>query len=449
MSNTKSDDNKKASFLNLGLEKTKSELINELLIPILLFSTFGAFYWAIRGSSGYGGSSGGAYVGIGWGIIWLFLSYERSEKKKRPYSSGWMVLAITLGIAYGGMHGYGQFMSWIQGIFRVDPQNGITVPINPIIGFAWLFQCGLAWGGAAGIMMAWCGSKKSPTRKDWIIRLSFGIGGGLIAYLITLFNPGLVNPLYDVVDYTDLATCIDCERTLSTSLSSMFYLGIFLGFLLYEIMKKDWRNVMLALTMGIGFALAFSIFAFWHFGYSLTGISIDWWKFWEMSIGFFGGMTIAICYYLYNRSFDDSQIESVRKQPFSSKRNAEKLLGIEAAIAVAIGWSVYNGMGGFFSNFKLDESLALIVSIPLVVLCLAYFILSLRNIRRAPFNTNDGRVIIDNPTQRFLIINSTLVILGFMVSLNATMSSASWLLIIIYTILLAVGAVSFIIRVKK
>ncbi|MFO8017098.1 MAG: hypothetical protein R6U96_00540 [Promethearchaeia archaeon] len=131
----------------------------------MIFSTYGAFYWVIRGTEGYGGSSGAVFSGIGWALAWYFLSYESSEKKKRPYSSGWVIAAITLGIGVGGLHGYGQFMTWIKGEFCLSyPEN--CIPLNPLVGYGWLFQCGLVWGGMGCLFLAWTGSKKPTEPKD-------------------------------------------------------------------------------------------------------------------------------------------------------------------------------------------------------------------------------------------------------------------------------------------
>jgi len=452
----KSETRNEGSLILLGLEKNKKEMIRELFLPVILFSTIGAFYWAIRGSSGYGGSSGATFTGLGWALAWFFLSHESSEEKSRPYSLGWIVLAITLGIGIGGMHGYGQFISWIRGEFRIDGTD-ITTSINPIIGYLWLFQCGLAWGGTAGVFMAWCGSKKPPKKKDWGFRILFGIAGALIGYLITVIFPGLINPLYDTVDYFN---CPDCERTLSTSQSSMILLWIFLALLFYEFLRKEWRGVLLTITMALGFGLGFSIFAFWHYGYEVAGINLDWWKFWEMSIGFIGGMTFGICYYLYNRPFGKKDIHLVRVQPYSKHKKAERILGIELTIFIALSWSFYNGIGGFLSNFICDKegctpaqnelvnSSRLIYSIPIITSLLFLFILFLYKTYKKPFNPNDGRIIIKKPALRFLIIHSVLVTLGYMVTFNSEMSCGSWLLIWIYTFLLIIGLISFLILFK-
>ncbi len=430
-------------FPMLSSKKDKSNLFTELIVPIILMSTIGAFYWAIRGSSGFGGTSGGVFAGIGWALAWFFLSYKSLGKNNRPYSSGWIVLAITLGIGIGGMHGYGQFMSWIQGVFYINGPSDVAA-IDPAIGFLWLFQCGLIWGGITALFMGWTRSKKPLHFKDWIIRIAFGIVGAIIAFSITIFKPEWIYPLYGQVDYT---ACTDCARTFSTLQDSMIWIGLFVGLFVYEIFRKDWRNIKLALTMGLGFGLAFSIFAFWHFGPSFSTLSIDWWKNWEISIGFFGGLTFAFCFYFFNRPLQNSELKLITTEPQQLNRNIEKIIGIELAITLALGWSIYNGIGGFVDNFGLNESLILLISIPLILTILIWFIISIVKTAKTPYRVNDGRINLGKPALRFLTIHVILVTLGYLVSLNPSMSFAHWFLIWVYTGLLIVGGIFFIIRI--
>ncbi|MGV9173267.1 MAG: hypothetical protein ACOC35_11990 [Promethearchaeia archaeon] len=434
------------SLINLKLRKDKKNLIHELLVPILIFGCHGVFYWAIRGTGGYGGSSGAVFAGLGWALAWYFLSYESSEKKKRPYSSGWVVAAITLGIGLGGLHGYGQFMTWIKGEFCLDSTNCIS--LNPLVGYAWLFQCGLAWGGMGGIFLAWTGSRKPPTSKDWIFRIVFAVGGALIGFFLTYYFPGLINPAYDRVDYTNFATCPDCKRTLSTSLSSMTLLGIFLGLLLYEMIRKEWRGVLLTLTIALGFALAFSIFAFWHYGPQFSDLDISWWKNWEMSIGFIGGASFGLAYYIFNRPYQDDHISMIRQQPFSQRPNAEKLIGMEFTTATALGWSIYNGIGGFLGKFELKDSWRWHFSLPFIAVCLAYFLYHVYKVKKEPFQVGEDQTNIKKPVVRFVIGHAILVILGYMVAYNIEINFNNAYLLSLYTVFLIIGAVVVIIRIK-
>ena len=34
----------------------------------------GGYYWAIRGTGGYGGETGGALAGLGWALLWYAFS---------------------------------------------------------------------------------------------------------------------------------------------------------------------------------------------------------------------------------------------------------------------------------------------------------------------------------------------------------------------------------------
>lgn len=437
----------KDSLSTLDLRKDKKSLIYELLIPILIFAGNGAFYWAIRGTGGYGGSAGALYAGLGWALAWYFLSYESTEKKKRPYSSGWVVAAITLGIGLGGLHGYGQFMTWIKGEFCLShPEN--CIPLNPLVGYAWLFQCGLAWGGMGGIFLAWTGSKRPTEKKDWIFRIIFAVAGALIGYYITYFFPQLINPAYNRVDYTNFQTCPDCERTIGTSLSSMTLLGIFLALFLYEIIRKEWRGVLLTLTIALGFALAFSIFAFWHYGPQFSDLDIGWWKHWEMSIGFFGGASFGLAYYLFNRPYNEEKILIIRQQPFSQHPNAEKLIGMEFAIAAGLAWAIYNGIGGFVGKFGWENPWNIIFSLPFIAICLAYFFYQTYKTKNDPFKVGDERTNIEKPVLRFVTVHGILVLLGYLVSYKIDMEFKNFYLITVYTILLVISAVAFIIRLK-
>ena len=125
-----------------------------------------------------------------------------------------------------------------------------------------------------------------------------------------------------------------------------------------------------------------------------------------------------------------------------SDRKLEKIIGVELAITLALGWSIYNGIGGFIGNFGLEDSLISLISLPLILIILIWFIFSLiKTVRRV----NDK---VRYHELRFLIIHIILVIIGYMVSLNPTMSYANWFLILVYTALLLAGGVVFILRFR-
>ena len=123
--------------------------VMDYVLIALIMSLMGAFFWAIRGTSGFGGSSGGALAGIGWALLWVGFSHFGGDGAFRPYGSGCMLAAITLGIAVGGLTGYGVYISWLNGVYQMNG-NEVTREIAPWTGYAMLFLCGIHWGGVAG-----------------------------------------------------------------------------------------------------------------------------------------------------------------------------------------------------------------------------------------------------------------------------------------------------------
>lgn len=52
-----------------------------------IFGLMGAFFWAIRGTSGFGGWNGGLFAGLGWGILWYFFSHFAGGAARRPFAT--------------------------------------------------------------------------------------------------------------------------------------------------------------------------------------------------------------------------------------------------------------------------------------------------------------------------------------------------------------------------
>jgi len=85
----------------------------ELVLTVLLFGSIGAITWAIRGTAGWGGVDGTVIPGLMWGILWYYVAFRKGIDARG------VVLWLGLGLALGGELGYGQYTSWIRGIFYV------------------------------------------------------------------------------------------------------------------------------------------------------------------------------------------------------------------------------------------------------------------------------------------------------------------------------------------
>src|SRR5512140_1415517 len=91
------------------------ELTHDLILPTLLFAALGGMTWAVRGCSGYGAMAGCLFAGITWSTAWWFIARVSGPKQSRRYASGWIVLALALGIAISGNRGWMQWPSFFDG----------------------------------------------------------------------------------------------------------------------------------------------------------------------------------------------------------------------------------------------------------------------------------------------------------------------------------------------
>lgn len=138
-------------------ENRKSDLIHDLLLPTLLFAALGGMSWAVRGSSGYGGSSGCIFAGVLWGAAWWFIARDSSPVQTRRYASAWIIFALTVGIGFSGNRGWMQWSSFFEGRLQTNYSKGEFLPISPAYGFLWLFIAGVPWAGLGACLLAWCG----------------------------------------------------------------------------------------------------------------------------------------------------------------------------------------------------------------------------------------------------------------------------------------------------
>ena len=165
--------------------------LHERAIPLLLFILVGGFGWAIRGTGGWGGTSGAFAVGLWWSLLFIYLGMNKGVDFRRQ------AICIGIGVGLGGMNGYGQFTSWIKGVFAIS--NTIApVPIDPFYGYLNFFLVGIIWGGFAGVGLIWGLNPASGDKGyiTWIKRIVFVIVGAVAGYLIVSLNPSVFYPNY-------------------------------------------------------------------------------------------------------------------------------------------------------------------------------------------------------------------------------------------------------------
>lgn len=312
----------------------------EKFIPVFLLSSVGAFSWAIRGCAGYGTIKGCVFVGSILSAVWLFLSREKSMIKTRRYNMGWIVFALVFGIGIGGMRGWSQFPQWCNGIWHVhDYDWNYYVLVNPAWGYGWLFIAGSAWAGMGAILIAWAGNKVPLKRKDWIIRLSLGIGCGLLAGILFKIFPQWFVPLYDILEYDDFNVCTECFDALEDNFTSLVFFAVFFGFLLFEILRKDWMNVKLILIISMISGVSWIFFMF-------LGTDDVWWRVWEGSAGLGIGLSYGIAFIFCNKPLNKND-PNQRIQSYSNHPNLEKGFGIYLTYFFGMGWVTHQMVQGF------------------------------------------------------------------------------------------------------
>ena len=332
----------------------KSDLTHDLVLPTILFAALGAMTWAVRGCSGFGGSSGCIFAGVTWGAAWWFIARDPSAEQSRRYASGWIILALTFGIGMSGARGWMQWPSFFEGRLQTNYGAGEYVPISRAYGFLWLFIAGVPWAGIGACMLAWCGSKRTTKIWQWAIRIACGVGMAYLARYLYRSYPQFFLPLYGSMEsqYQDFEANPNLRRLINDCRSAIFHLGLFLGFLAYEIGRRDWKNVTLISTVGVVNGVGWALFQNWKWAVQIwPDGNFNWWRCWESSGGISIGIAYGIAYYLVNRRMS---AEEKADRPVNAYPNLERF-GAYLGLVYGLGLSIKNGMKGWVNIYIGNE----------------------------------------------------------------------------------------------
>ena len=98
--------------------------VTHFVLPTLLFAALGGMTWAVRGCSGFGAVAGCVFAGVMWGAAWWFIAQAPGGARTRRYGSGWIVLALTVGIGLSGARGWMQWPSFFEGKLMTNAAEG-------------------------------------------------------------------------------------------------------------------------------------------------------------------------------------------------------------------------------------------------------------------------------------------------------------------------------------
>jgi len=380
-------------------ENGQADLTHDLILPTLLFAALGGMVWAIRGCSGFGAMNGCIFAGVTWGAGWWFIARDPSGMQSRRYASAWIILALTIGIGISGARGWMQWPSFFNGHLQTDAGKNEWVPISRAYGFLWLFIAGVPWAGIGACMLAWCGSK-CPTRIwHWILRIACGVGGGYLATVLFLRFPEVFLPLYksmhaqyDVfLDFLRAGKSMpksglpnpNLARLIGDCRSAIMHLGVFMGFLLFELGRRDWKNVTLISTVGLLNGLGWSLCQNWQWASRVwPGANFNFWRCWESSGGISIGIAYGLAYYLVNRRMSEEE-KALQSKPLGGGRMSIEWLGIYLILLATLG---------FFALVQYGLTWAPIYLAIGIVFGIAYYVLNRKTPEETPLSGNDPNI---------------------------------------------------------
>lgn len=399
---------------------SRVERVRDLVIPVAFFASLGAFSWAVRGCSGFGAVPGCMFAGLLWASAWYYLSRETTPEKSRRYNLVWCLPAIMVGIGLMGMHGWMVWPRWVSGGFDLYNNGSVIIPINPAWGYVWFFIAGAPWAGMGAVFLAWTGSKTPLKWKNWIVRISFGAAGGLLALALYYGVPQLFLPLYDTGIYAlPMVPDSGPDHAFNECRDAWLYMGIYLGWLAYEIYRKDWVNAkLIALVGGIAGALWSAFQVIQYLPALFPTANFNFWRVWESNAGVAIGIAYGIAYYFCNRPLGPDDPRQ-RLQRYSLRPNAAKILAYFALI-IGLGFYVINSGSKGFSNIyfgkQYDNAFIQPTFIPIVLGGAAIFIYVLHSTKKNPLAVKDARDPISHYNLIFFVVYFTARAAGLMVT---------------------------------
>ena len=322
------------------INQRRCDLTHDLFLPTLLFTAMGGMTWAVRGCSGYGASAGCIFAGVMWGAGWWYLAHESRGPQTRRYSSAWIILAVTVGIGFSGARGWMQWHFLFEGRLSTNYSKGEYTPISTSYGFLWMFIAGMPWAGLGACLLAWCGSLREMRACQWVLRIALGVGGAYLGRYLFDTYPEYFLPLYSSIEsqYKDLDANPSLKRMINDNRQAIFHMGYYLGFLSFEFYRKDWKNVVLILTVGILNGMGWALFQTWKWAPGIwKDANFNWWRCWESSGGLSIGFAFGIAYFLVNRRMSDREMAIVAARRSLAGPNFEWLV-------VLCGLASYSGM---------------------------------------------------------------------------------------------------------
>ena len=298
-----------------------------------------------------GGIDGTILPGMMWGLLWYYLCHRKGIDGRG------IALWLGLGIALGGELGYGQFVSWIRGMFNVGDE---VIPVAPWIGHAWFAITGIGWGAPGGIALGWALSEK-VTLRGWFVRLFVPLGVAFLGWLLVRECPWLFFPNYGQGIYTD-ELGPHLSRTVYTNTQNFTVVAWWFGALLVALFQRDRATLTVGALIGGGFGVGFWLGALWCLRYAYTPVVVDWWKVWELNAGFNLGVLYVLALYWTtkqvdkNHQADGTPLASPKTPPLIPHRLRRLSLTLALFLLLFYAFRGISSRAGVLLNFYPPEA---------------------------------------------------------------------------------------------
>jgi hypothetical protein len=324
------------------INPVRSGLAHDFVLPTLLFTELGAMSWAVRGSAGASAMNANVAPGLLWGAAWWFVARDAGRWQSRRYASSWILFAVTIGFALAGNRGWMQWHHMYEGHLSTNWPKGEWEPIAPFYGFLWFFLAGSAWAGLPACLLAWCCTERPARAWEWTLRIACGLGGAYLASRLFMSYPDFFLPSYDTIadKYHNLRANPGLDKLIRDNGATVRHLGYCLGFLLFEAMRRDWKNVTLISTVGIVNGLGWSLLQNWKWAAHVwPEARFNFGRCWEASGGITIGLGFGLAYFLVNRQETAARRESRERRLASTFPHGDWLLA--AGLLMLLGWTAF------------------------------------------------------------------------------------------------------------